>query len=260
MKYQRGARIGFSLVELLVVIGIIAVLTGILLPVYLNSRNKAREVECLEHLHALGQAFGMYIRDNYGYFPTWCSTHPNPMSAPDPKNAPGDDIVTWDIALKDYIKDEWPKTVTCPSNPLPTAALGPGATRKTARAYAMARYTQRPRGSNFVGCYAEMVPNPPKTVLLFEKGGNLPGSWGDALGENVYQSHDSKDNPDQYRDDMFHRNGKNFLFVGGNVAWHEDGTGPFAWDSGRTGGTACGPGVCELWGTPDRGGDWPPLD
>jgi general secretion pathway protein G len=64
---QRSA---FTLVELLVVIGIIAVLIGLLLPVLAKARAQANRTVCLSNIRQLGSAILMYCNDNEGYFPT----------------------------------------------------------------------------------------------------------------------------------------------------------------------------------------------
>lgn len=54
----------FTLVELLVVLGIIAVLLAILLPVISRARRAAQSVACLSNLRQLATAFNLYVNDN----------------------------------------------------------------------------------------------------------------------------------------------------------------------------------------------------
>jgi prepilin-type processing-associated H-X9-DG protein len=63
---RRGA---FGLVELLVCIGVIAVLLGLLLPTLAGARESANRTKCLSNLRQLGLAFTAYLNDNKGRFP-----------------------------------------------------------------------------------------------------------------------------------------------------------------------------------------------
>ncbi len=57
----------FSLVELLVVIGVIAILIAILIPVLQGARQAAQSTRCLANLQQLGQGIHMYASESRGF-------------------------------------------------------------------------------------------------------------------------------------------------------------------------------------------------
>lgn len=242
-----GRKPGFTLIEMLVVIAIIAVLAAILFPVFGRVRESARKTNCLSNLNQVGVAMKAYAGDYGGYVVNWCVSHPACAATPGwpappadgVKNDPADGVVTWDLSIMRYLKTD--KVLLCPSNRNPRESVG-----RSARGYAMARYTQKVVAGGVwgpsLGMHEGDFPKPAETVLLFEKGNNLPGSWGDACGENVFESHNGP-LTDAYAPNasdsqecggqtinvrMFHGDGKNILFVDGHAKYFAKTTGPFA--------------------------------
>ncbi|HZN69425.1 MAG TPA: prepilin-type N-terminal cleavage/methylation domain-containing protein [Tepidisphaeraceae bacterium] len=74
-------RRAFTLVELLVVIGIIALLISILLPALSQARNKAQAVECASDMRQLYVFCTLFANDNKGHLP-------RPHQVPDQSNNP----------------------------------------------------------------------------------------------------------------------------------------------------------------------------
>jgi prepilin-type N-terminal cleavage/methylation domain-containing protein len=69
----RGRRRGFTLLELLVVIAVIALLAGLLLPVLSRARAEARRTECKSNLGQLHKALTMYLPVNQSQYPRLAS-------------------------------------------------------------------------------------------------------------------------------------------------------------------------------------------
>ncbi|HTW93836.1 MAG TPA: prepilin-type N-terminal cleavage/methylation domain-containing protein [Tepidisphaeraceae bacterium] len=67
---------GFTLVELLVVIGIIALLIAILLPALQKARAAAQESACLSNLKQMGDAWTIYLSEDHGLLPAYVWTAP----------------------------------------------------------------------------------------------------------------------------------------------------------------------------------------
>jgi prepilin-type N-terminal cleavage/methylation domain-containing protein len=71
---SRSRRVGFTLVELLVVIGIIAVLISVLLPTLGRAREAAKRTQCLSNLRQIGTLLNMYANAHKGQVPLGTSS------------------------------------------------------------------------------------------------------------------------------------------------------------------------------------------
>ena len=65
----RRRAFGFTLVELLVVIGIIAILISILMPALRRARNQAQKIDCMNRVRQISIAVNMYAQQFKGWLP-----------------------------------------------------------------------------------------------------------------------------------------------------------------------------------------------
>jgi prepilin-type N-terminal cleavage/methylation domain-containing protein/prepilin-type processing-associated H-X9-DG protein len=123
----------FTLVELLVVIGIIALLISILLPSLNRAREQAKTVQCLSNMRQMGSTLNMFASEHKGYLPkAWFNDRPFSWDFWKPPagelwNYPNGDTWEWSYILSTYVgKNEG--VFRCPSDPEPDAypnAFGP---------------------------------------------------------------------------------------------------------------------------------------
>lgn len=119
-------RSGFSLVELLVVIGLMASIAAILAPVYLDAKKSALRGRCQSNLRQIAQAFESYTSDHSGCYPNtgsqylWAGSY-------------------WREPLAKYTaysrREDKQSILACPSDPTP-----PGVYSATSYAYSACFY------------------------------------------------------------------------------------------------------------------------
>ena len=104
-RFAKGIARAFTLVELLVVIGIIALLISILLPSLNAARKQAQQVTCAANLRQMGLALTMYTNE-WKYFP----------GAHDVASSDGTEFAVWPARLRRYMNGNQ-AVFHCPSQP-----------------------------------------------------------------------------------------------------------------------------------------------
>jgi prepilin-type processing-associated H-X9-DG protein len=65
------SKAGFSIIELIAVLGVIILLAGLSCPLTTAVRTRAQRVSCLNNLRQWGLALNLYLDENRGLYPTW---------------------------------------------------------------------------------------------------------------------------------------------------------------------------------------------
>ena len=156
---------GFTLVELLVVVTIIAVLAGLAFAVSQSIIVRARQAKCASNLRNIGAALHLYAGDHNGYFPE--TSHTASLDH------------AWIAALEDYLGD-YDETRVCPGDPRAKERQEAGGTSYILNSFIFVPET---------GPWGEMIgpapnrpnliPDPARTILAFicaDRWGAGPGN------------------------------------------------------------------------------------
>ena len=152
MRQSRGS--GFTLIEMLVVVAIIAVLASIMFPVFSRARAAARKTACASNLRQIGTAFELYVSDNDECFPDAYCDCPAITSPPN-LNA---GHLMWPEAIQPYCRNT--DLFTCAEVPRMTFGPAP-APPGDAGPYGMNQFTASGR---FIGAFED----PAATVLAMD--------------------------------------------------------------------------------------------
>ena len=219
---------GFTLIELLVVIAIIAVLAGILFPVFLSARMAARKTTCQSNLKQIYSAFQMYAQDWDGVLPC-------------PGGLAGD-LTYWaqeSKGLDVYLRCQrmGSKSVfCCPSY------TGKWQTQWAPRTYSMNSFLREPADIPYPECIGYLdgievtsISTASETILLFE---GIPADGTHYLGEGyVYRCGDwtcargyyPSPRPHwQLADKAWHAKKNNYLMCDGHLVCREPERYPYS--------------------------------
>ena len=228
-------RRGFTLIELLTVIAIIAILAGILFPVFAKAREKALTAQCTSNLRQLCTAIRMYTTDYDGRYPS----PGNGFGAGGSRGSDWVKVMAPNVAgaqaveqgsLFPYVKNN--QVYVCPNADLAGQPYTAGGQEYTRTSYTMngelstggpPDVTGLGANSQWLGTRETRVVYPAQTFLLMEERdvtlGFQHGEFNDSLFY-VEETNRWSDQPcGQTADSSRHANGSLASFADGHVKW-----------------------------------------
>lgn len=222
---QIGERdIGFTLVELLVVISVIALLIAVLLPALQQARDAARDIACLSNNRQIGIAFSGYTVDEDGYMPIQDTTT-SPRTV-------------WDRSLSYYLNAGKPRDATLEPTPVLLCPRDGSATDEGGRSYTANRMNDS-RAAEIGVVWSPTVSSthprptlidivaPSRTIFITEKHRADNRQWeGSQAVVDGWNGITNPNGPAANRNadgTQYHGNGLTFLFIDGHAAIESPG-------------------------------------
>lgn len=101
---SRGVKRAFTIVELLVVVGILVVIAAIAVPVGMGAIKQGHRAACLNNLREIGVGLELYMADNNDFFP----------EIEMGRNSPDEEVPTLEGVLAEYLPDA--EVFHCPAD------------------------------------------------------------------------------------------------------------------------------------------------
>ena len=185
---------GFTLMELVVVMGVVSLLAAMMFPVMNSARERARRVNCVSNQRQLAAAFNNYATDWDGILPRWWTPSGGPATS---TLGLQDGERDWAVDTLPYVVNE--RLYICPS-------------KRLLRGYGFNNWLAIHEGFPL-----SAVDFPSRTLLFTEIQGKTPN-------QTVFDFTD-RSTPEgwpvdaRFRFDARHNNGGNIAFVDGHVKW-----------------------------------------
>ena len=209
MNTRRNA---FSLIELIVVIGILVLLAALLLPALERGREQAMQVKCANNLQQIGAAIAIYTNATNGAYPrtTYVADAPivagtNPDAIDPFIQGPQPNDITSAVFLLIRTQQMPPVIFTCPYTDVKTYVPEPAK-----------NLSARSNFTNYRDNLGYSFANPYPSAALAHAGyqltSHLSGSF--AIAADLNSGEGGKKNSDNHED-----RGQNVLFADGHVEW-----------------------------------------